>query len=797
MHRLTAMATSITTTRNPAHSLALPSRYVLLAILIVAAGLRFYALDHSSLWSDEGNTYALIQRSFTAIARDAAADIHPPGYYWLLKVWAMIFGNSAAAMRAFSALAGVALVAVVYAIGRLLDRHTGNRSLIAITAATFAALNPFQLYYSQEARMYMLLALAGAILFWALLAWMEQETLDKRVTAPVTTFVLAGALGLWTHYSFPILLSAAGLAYLWHWRTLLRDNRTPIRAITRYTVANLAIVLSFAPWLPIAINRVLNWPQGGKATPLSEGMLLTIRTLTFGPLRNLPESLWPWLVVAALLPMLGVVALALAARRQEKVTNQVAATFGSGCYLVSVDWVTLALWLFAPVALMFALGLFSDAFLKFLLTASPAWALLCAAAPLLLPRPQWGVPLLIVAAVGLAVMVLPLYYTSSTVRDNYAGVAAYIENVGDPESDLVILNAPGQADVWSYYAPPVPTIGLPQSRPPDATATIAQLEEAVTGRHRVFSLFWATDEADPDRLVESWLDQHAFRGWESWQGNMRFVVYTFPNELRCADVEPPTRFGDAIQLIAHCQPDFPQRVPAGEVALLGLRWQTEQQLTSRYKVTVQLLDARNQVIAQHDAEPGGGSLPTDSWQVNTPIMDNHGMPIEFGTPPGVYRMIVALYDEHGRLATASGDAYELGEVEVVRADRSVPLAIVPMHQRTNTQLGPVTLVGYEAYKKDHSHAPETPLQAGDIAHFTFYWQAPDPLPGDWPDDLYFTLTLGEQTMTAPLAGGAFPTAAWQTGELIRGEFDLLYDGSSATPVIEVNGNRHRLKSLPR
>ncbi len=89
----------------------------LLAILLAAAFLRFYRLDASSLWSDEGNTWAMLGRSYGEIAQAAAADIHPPGYYWLLKLWSSIFGTSAWAMRSFSAVAGVLLVLVVERIG--------------------------------------------------------------------------------------------------------------------------------------------------------------------------------------------------------------------------------------------------------------------------------------------------------------------------------------------------------------------------------------------------------------------------------------------------------------------------------------------------------------------------------------------------------------------------------------------------------------------------------------------------------------------------------------------------------
>jgi hypothetical protein len=171
-----------------------------------------------------------------------------------------------------------------------------------------------------------------------------------------------------------------------------------------------------------------------------------------------------------------------------------------------------------------------------------------------------------VVAIGafiLTASVLPSYYTSPTVRDNYAGVAAYVEAVGNPATDLVILDAPGQADVWSYYARALPVIGLPQSRPPDPTATIAQLESAAADRRQISALFWATDEADPDRLVESWLDQNAFRGLESWQGNLRFVVYSLPNQLSCAEYTFATAFGESIRLLGHCQTDFPLRLAAG------------------------------------------------------------------------------------------------------------------------------------------------------------------------------------------------------------------------------------------
>jgi hypothetical protein len=91
---------------------------LLILILALAAGLRLYRLDAQSLWNDEGTSVALAGRSLAAITQGAAADIHPPSYYYLLHYWLMLAGNSEFGARSLSALAGVALVGLVYALGR-------------------------------------------------------------------------------------------------------------------------------------------------------------------------------------------------------------------------------------------------------------------------------------------------------------------------------------------------------------------------------------------------------------------------------------------------------------------------------------------------------------------------------------------------------------------------------------------------------------------------------------------------------------------------------------------------------
>ncbi len=774
----------------------------LAAILLLSALLRFYRLDASSLWSDEGNTWAMLGRSYGEIAQAAAADIHPPGYYWLIKLWSGGFGTSAWAMRSLSAVAGVLLVLIVERITRLIAPPSGSAFWLPLLAALLAAVNPLLVYYSQEARMYMPLALWGAGLFWSMLSgplWRVPKPLGDATVqgkgssaeAPLSErrwwpfgYVLFGVLGLWTHYSFPIVLAAANSAYLLRWLSLRRSRASVAtgRSLAQWMGLNLLVALAFAPWLPTAVERVLNWPKGGAAIGLLTGLETVLRVLLFGPLRTLPEPLWPWLVVSGLLPVLGLLALVLG--------NPLGARRFA---------LPLALWLGLPIALMALLGLFTDAFLKFLIVSSPAWCVLGACAPLLAANPTIRAVLagsVAAGAVTAALLVLPAYYQDPSARDNYAGVAAYIEATGDTQRDLVVLDAPGQGEVWRLYDPGLPVLALPQARPPVPAEVEAALAEATEGRRQVYALFWAADEADPQRLVEGWLDRNAFKALDVWQGNLRLAVYALAEDLQPLPFEP-LQLGEAMLLAGQAQPGNPQEVAGGEAALVQLQWQALQDLSTRYKVSVQLLDGANQVVAQRDTEPSGGSRPTNGWRAGEQIADNYALPVPLGTPPGEYRLVAVVYDaETGqRLTHALGDAIELGSVLVQRSPATASTDLISM-TRVERRLGPLTLLGYDAYRKDFAHAPDTPLQPGDIAHFVLYWQAPDPLPADWPEALPLTLGLGGQAVTAPLGGARYPTGAWQGGEIVRMQVDVPYDGTDVRPVLEVAGESTQLGGLP-
>ncbi len=129
----------------------------MVALCVAAAAVR--VATSRGLWVDEAISVSQAQLPFGEMLADVRnTDVHPPLHHALLWVTVRLFGTSEFAVRLPSLIAGVALVPVVGWVGRLLyDRRTGW------VAAVLAAIAPFGVWYSQEARMYSLFMLFAAL----------------------------------------------------------------------------------------------------------------------------------------------------------------------------------------------------------------------------------------------------------------------------------------------------------------------------------------------------------------------------------------------------------------------------------------------------------------------------------------------------------------------------------------------------------------------------------------------------------------------------------------------------------
>ncbi|MGH2536536.1 MAG: hypothetical protein ACRDHL_03995, partial [Candidatus Promineifilaceae bacterium] len=152
-----------------------------------------------------------------------------------------------------------------------------------------------------------------------------------------------------------------------------------------------------------------------------------------------------------------------------------------------------------------------------------------------------------------------------------------------------------------------------------------------------------------------------------WAGDVRFVAYGLRPQA-AAEMQTPAgwRFGDQVELLGYSLGRG--ALAPGDILPVSLFWRAGTPLQRRYKVFLHLLAEDGRLVAQRDAEPGGGLAPTTGWRPGETVTDRHGVLLPAGLPAGRYRLLLGLYpleDPAARLPLAGGGAAaELGWVEV-------------------------------------------------------------------------------------------------------------------------------------
>ncbi len=186
---------------------ALVPWWPLLAILLLAAALRLSTLGLQSFWYDEAFTPVHVLRaSLDATLHNVVhTENTPPLWYVLEWGFSRVLGTGVVALRLLSALAGIATVAVAWAIG---SKLAGRRA--AIVTATLVAVNPLFVWYSQEARAYALFVFTASLALLCFLRAMREPT-NRRLAE----FAFTASLALLTHYFAVFLLMPMALWLLW------------------------------------------------------------------------------------------------------------------------------------------------------------------------------------------------------------------------------------------------------------------------------------------------------------------------------------------------------------------------------------------------------------------------------------------------------------------------------------------------------------------------------------------------------------------------------------------------------
>ncbi len=740
---------------------------LLLLLLLLAFALRIFLLDAQSIWWDEGISLHLAASDFGQIAADRLDNIHPPLYFFLLKVWLTLTGVTAFSARYLSVLAGWLQVALTYAVAaRWFGRRTG------LAAALFATVSAVSIIYAQETRVYSLLPLA----YLALLAVTRELT--RPAKAPWILWLalaLISWLAIHLHY-----VSFFAVGYVTIWAAVSFSRRRRWTDLRRLVLVQLLAAAAGLPWfLPAAANRAAIAGEANAGTFVTDAV----------PFRFLVEQVWTFHLtgLAGALARSGIPAaagitallllLAVTMRLADGRTRRATAVLLANWLLPLSS--ALLVWLVRSFShpryvVMFVPGLWLLA--AYLIAPGPrrtsagfleraALLLSVLLALLLLTLSLWGIAL--------------YFFDPSAAKDDIRGAAAYLETIAE-EGDLILVPDSDWSLPFEYAGEAqVAMPGLENGENP--WGGLAQLTAAA---RRVHTFDYARGTRDWQELLPFALHKAGRLSAEVALDDLILRTYELDEPLSAPPMTPAAALFGPLQLTGFW---VEEGAPAEDALALALRWQPAAgEALPRVNAALRLQGEEGRLLAaEDDVLLDSRGRPSDQWPPQEPVTTYHLLPLAPGTAPLTYSLAVELYSqeagairpldlrdeqgapagrtlllpgvETGRPAAASGSRPRI-LADSVLAD---PIAFAP------------GLVLQEAAPLPARAAPGTPLQIDLV------WQATAELP-----DLRPLLLLAQgQTLLAandeaPF-NGRYPTSSWQVGELVHEPRTLLVPAGSS------------------
>jgi hypothetical protein len=377
-------------------------RYYFPIILGIGLILRLITIQSHEIAYDDAFSFILSQKNFQTIVHGTIADTMPPMYYFLLHLFISI-NSQLWFVRLANVILNLSAISIFYlTIKNLFGR---NEALIAIF---LACISPFQIYHSQELRMYSLLLAGQAGYFFA----MSKIVLCKEPPKILIwiTAVFSGTVAMYSHNLAIVGILTANL--------LLFLNKD-WKKIKQFIGIQAAILLLFLPWaifLPQQIAKVQNafWtPVPGIAEIIQSFLLL----FAFAPM----PSIWIAIVLVLIIQIFVLFLFWLIKNKVRKLK------------------VILSIVIAIPLILFLVSVFFQPVFVPRIFIFSALLAFGCLGTFIVRSWNNGIGKYILLSAVFVAIISLPYYYSfKSFPRSNFLSVSRYLEE--ENESNILILH---------------------------------------------------------------------------------------------------------------------------------------------------------------------------------------------------------------------------------------------------------------------------------------------------------------------------------------------------------------------
>ncbi len=742
-----------------------PGRYLLALAGVILAGfaLRTWLLGDQNIWWDEGLAVWAVRKSWMGVTLWTASDVHPPIYFWLLKVFVGLAGESEYAARFISVICGMVTVSAVYPLGkRLLGRK------VATLGTALLALGRFHIWWSQEMRMYIVATMWGVLSLCALLRWCQAEgwietssgrAPPKHALRGGILYVITTAAGLYSLYLFVVVVLIENLFAL---SVLLR--RPPgehKRFLWRWVLAQLAVLLLFAPWLALALPRMRSWSV---AEPFDARIFLQLYAtlLPLGISTHIERYIW------LVIPFFAIIGLAMAlVWRSHSSGETVAVKRPLGNQVAFL----LLLFLLIPPLIVYVLtrprGLFyaPNVEARYLVLFAPAFYLLLAWSMVVLYRlAKWLGYGSFVIVLGIFLWTLPVHYQGRYLRDEHQTMARIIAAYAQ-SGDAVVLVSGNRYPIFEYYygrlpdGPVRPPVYYVPQRSLQATTDNVNKELApLTAVHpRLWLAQVNAPMQDPEGLVEEWLDQRYARTLSFGFAHNALTLYAPEGHL--AGVNPgnlapqyalSVSFAAGVELLGYDLPTHEFR--SGDTIRLALYYTSQGQS----RIVVRLADEQGRVLEKRELEWG----PAQSVARQQLEFSVYGY-----SPAGLYHF------EFENQPSGPDQPLSFGGVKIAGTE-PLPRSSVPPVVVNRVLEDGIELLGYEL--TDTSGRAVSEVQPGETLRLDLFWRAREKLSRDYT---VFAHLVGQAYNPEtggpvwaghdgePLQGG-YPTKQWFVGETI-------------------------------
>ncbi|MHB8620419.1 MAG: glycosyltransferase family 39 protein [Chloroflexota bacterium] len=630
--------------------------YSSIAVLLLAFGLRVYHLGFQATLSDDALGLMLAKLNPPRLFAVTATEPFPPTFYLSLNLWTRLAGRTEFAGRYYSLAFSLLSVALMWVLGRqVLARRAG------LIGAFLLAINPFDIFFAQEVRMYSLVTCfcLGSSLF--------AHRLIFSGSSPWRGFRRWTGRGPWIGYTLFSL--AAAMTHAFSLFVLLAQNVVAFLAgpraggwLRRWAASQFVVTLAFAIWAALVVSKLGAYRNALVSAPPLPVMLwrsFSAYALAFSPPVGAARFLPDVLTALALAGLAWLVRLSWAKGGRPTIPD------GRQPALARQSLLFLACYLLVPFVTVWAISAVKPIYYeRYMLIGLPPFLLFASAGLMALvssfERPsrratgrgaRQVAPLILTAAAVLLVAVptaahLKSYYRTPVYArgTDMRALASYVSSVRNP---VVITNvAPGDP-LYAYY--------LPANVPVASTQAMRSIDTTLTRLTQTHSTLWFLPfgHSSNQHQAFQWLFAHAYPAGSRWFGNAQVLGFAapVPQEPAASGRGLPVAFGSHIRLTGV---SLNGRLPAGDPLDVTLHWLAEGKPTRDYSVFLHLIDAGGMTVAQHDGIPVAGTRPTTTWSPGERLTDRHGLLTPRTLPPGRYRLQLGLYDAAGKRLPVGG-----------------------------------------------------------------------------------------------------------------------------------------------